>query len=187
MSSIERSIDLQLAVRAFESQPEHSRYARDATIRNAHDQLGSAVTLALPHPGGADSVSKSTAQAIETPRIDLVVAREIGSLGPQRPVVSSQIECMQHVILQHVDAPGIQRQLRGVVLAKISVLKYGRRPRSTVRQLVNLNRLLDNDAVGPQPSARLDGHRKNSAIANMADVRLCVDGEGRLAPRPQLP
>src|SRR5438045_6969538 len=112
------------------------------------------MAFALPDPGGADSVSERDAQAIEASWIGLVVARQVGRLGPQRPVVRSQVECVQHVILENVHAARVYRQLRGIVLAEISIFEDGRRPRSAVRQLIDLNWFLDDDAVGAQPGAR---------------------------------
>src|SRR3954471_15200185 len=76
MSSIERSAHRQLTVRAFEPQPQHAWNAGHSAVGHSDDQLGSAMSFALPHPRGTDAVSESAAQAIETARIGLVVARE---------------------------------------------------------------------------------------------------------------
>ena len=55
------------------------------------------------------------------------------------------------------------------------------------RELLDLDRLVERDAVRAQPAAGVDGTLPHGVVADPADVGLRVDDERRLLPRLELP
>src|SRR5882672_828682 len=94
---------------------------------------------------------------------------------------------MQHVVLENVDSTLVRFGRGCVVFAKVTVFHNGSQPRWPVGKLVDLDWLLDDDAVGSHPGTGPDGHIDYGPIPNVADIRLGVDGDRCLLPRVELP
>src|SRR5205823_11521145 len=147
MTGIERAAQFELPVQTSQLQPEHSGNARHSAIRYCDNQLECAVPLSLPNPRRAEPVTEVRAQAFEAPWIGLVIAGKVCSLSPERPIIRTQIQRVQHVVFQHVHAVRVFRQLGDIVLPEVSVFENCRQPRWPVRDLIDLNWFFNNDAV----------------------------------------
>src|SRR5205085_9981559 len=73
-----------------------------------------------------------------------------------------------------------------VALAKVSVFHDGCQPRWPIRKLVDLDWLLDNDAVGAHPRTRPHSHVDHITISYVADIWLGVNGDWRFLPGVEL-
>ena len=122
-------------------------------------------------------------------RPGVVVAAQVRGLRPQRPVVRPDVERVQHRPLDHVDPGPFVHAVAGhvrAVLAVVAVLEDGREPRRPVRELLDLDRLVENHAVRAEPAARAHRQVVHLVVADAADVRLRVDGERGALPRLDL-
>ena len=99
-------------------------HASDTVVRERDDQFGSTVPLALPDPGGTHAITDSPAQGIECCRPAFEVASKVVGLRPERPVVATKVEHVQQLMLDHVDAGGVD----GIVRADRSGSACGSHP-----------------------------------------------------------
>src|SRR6185437_4031375 len=93
---------------------------------------------------------------------------------------------MEHGSLTKVYACIVDGNLCNIIRAEITVFHDYGQPGRPVAQLLNLDRLLNEDAVGAQPAPRAHSEIEYLTTSHMADVRLRVDGERRFFPGSDL-
>ena len=80
----------------------------------------------------------------------------------------------------------VPRAVRQVVPV-VAVLHHHRQPRRPPRELLDLDRLVEDDAVRAQPAAAADRLLQHRRVSRLADVGLRVDGQGQSLPGRHLP
>src|ERR1035437_590516 len=74
MTGIETAAHAELSVHAFDGEPQHARYARNAVVADTHNHFAGAIAFALPHPRRPYAVAHALLQRREASRIAFVVA-----------------------------------------------------------------------------------------------------------------
>src|SRR5215472_17956392 len=114
MSAVQVAARSVLSVRAFERQAQRGGNSSHSVVRNSHNQFKGAISFPLPDPGRAHAVSHSFLQCAKTIRIALIVGSKILSLCPKRPVVSAQVQNVEHGVLAKIYPRLIDRDLRNI-------------------------------------------------------------------------
>ena len=96
---------------------------------------------------------------------------------------------MPHGVLDCVHARAVDADLGVVrpVLPVIAVLHHRRQPRRPSRELLDLDGLVQDDAVGAQPAPGAHREVEKGGVADVADVGLGVDDERHPLPGRHLP
>jgi hypothetical protein len=184
MSGVEHAAHDGRPVRHLRGHAQHARHARHPVVGERDHQLRRALALALPDPGGPHPVTEPLAQRREAGRVALLVAGQVLGLGPERPVVRAQVQRVEHGLVDHAHPRGIHREALRVraVVAVVAVLHDHRQPGRTRGEVVDLDRLVQDDAVGAEPAPAMDRRLEHGAVADAADVGLRVHDQRDLRP-----
>src|SRR5262249_33487957 len=150
MASVEAAAHPDLAVARLHENAQYAGDARDTVVGHCHDQLGRALPLPLPDPRWPHTVADPPTERGEAARVGLDVPREVRGLGPERPVVAAEVQRVQDRLADHAHARRVlgERGTVGPVVPVIAVLHDHGQPRRTVREHLDLDRLVQDDAVG---------------------------------------